>query len=366
VERAPQHRHIGRPQSGYGRAKAHAYSSLVSAFPGDRIRGRKSPGRRSIGVNDTLQSPVVKKVLITGIAGGQGQLVARKLLRRQRGYQVLGVDRAPWGGRPRGVGMTLADLRKRKFEDVIRRERPDVIVHLASVRHFKAHPAVRHEVNVNGTKRALDFALTYGVKHVLISSSSYVYGALPENPYYMDESFPLNSSRTYPEMRDLAEMDMLATAYLGRSPDTAITVLRPVNVLGYHVHSAIGRYLRSERVPTVMGFNPMMQFIHEDDLAEAIVLAIECQTRGVYNVAGPGAVPLHVAIGETGSTPLPLPEFVVRPMIQRLFRWGLYPFPPRAMDFAKYQCTLDGAHFRAATGFVPHFSLAETFASVRA
>ena len=308
----------------------------------------------------------MKKILITGIGGSQGQQVARKLLRRQRGHQIIGVDRTAWEGRPRGVSMSVADLRKRKFEDVIRRERPDVIVHLASVRHFKAHPAVRHEFNVNGTKRLLDFALSHGVKQVIIWSSSYVYGALPENPYYMDEAFPLNSSRTYPEMRDLAEMDMLATAYLWRSPDIAITVLRPVNVLGYHVHSAIGRYLRSERVPTVMGFNPMMQFVHEDDFAEAIVLAIEHHTRGVFNVTGPGAVPLHVAIRETGGTAMPLPEFAVRAAIQRLFRWGLYPFPPRAIDFAKYQCTLDGTRFREATGFTPRFSLGEIFAAVRA
>lgn len=310
--------------------------------------------------------PPVQKVLITGVASGQGQLVARKLLRRPLRYHVVGVDRSAWEGRPRGVSMAIADLRKRKFEDIIRRERPDAIVHLASVRHFKSHPALRHEVNVNGTRRVLDFALSHGVKHVIIWSSSYVYGALPENPYYMDESFPLNSSRTYPEMRDLAEMDMLATAYLWRSPDIAITVLRPVNVLGYHVRSAIGRYLRNQRVPTVMGFNPMMQFIHEDDLAEAIVLAIESRTRGVFNVVGPGAVPLHVAIREIGSTPMPLPELAVRPVIQRLFRWGLYPFPPRAIDFAKYQCTLDGTRFREATGFTPRFSLGETFAAVRA
>jgi UDP-glucose 4-epimerase len=188
---------------------------------------------------------------------------------------------------------------------------------------------------------------------------------LPENPFYMDETFPLNSSRTYPEMRDLAEMDMLASAYLWRSADLAITVLRPVSVLGYHVRTAMGRYLRHDRILTVMGFNPMIQFIHEDDVAEAIVLAIECQTRGVFNVVGPGVVPLHVAIRETGGTPMPLPEFAARPVIQQLFRWGLYPFPPRAIDFAKYQCTLDGTRFREATGFVPRFSLGETFAAVR-
>jgi hypothetical protein len=77
-------------------------------------------------------------------------------------------------------------------------------------------------------------------------------------------------------------------------------------------------------------------------------------------------VPLHAAIHETGSTPIPLPEMVVRPIIQRMFQWGFYPFPPRAMDFAKYQCTLDGRRFHEATGFTPRYSLAETFASVRA
>jgi UDP-glucose 4-epimerase len=307
----------------------------------------------------------MKKVLITGITGGQGRRLARNLLARRKGYRIVGVDRDKWEGRPHEVKMVVVDVRKKKFEDVIRRERPDAIVHLASIRHFAAHPAVRHEVNVHGTQRLIEFAVAHGVKQVVIMSSSYVYGALPDNPYYMDESFPLNVSRTYPEMRDLAEMDMTATAFLWRYPEVLISVLRPVNVLGYHVHSAIGRYLRRERVPTLLGFDPMMQFIHEDDLAEAIALMLEYETRGVFNVTGPGAVPLRVAIEEIGGTPLPLLDAVARPVIGRLFRWGLYPFPPGAMDFVKYQCTLDGSRFQAATGFKPRLGLPETFATVR-
>ena len=307
----------------------------------------------------------MKKVLITGITGGQGRRLARNLLARRKGYRIVGVDREKWEGRPREVKLVVADVRKRKFEDVIRRERPDAIVHLASIRHFAAHPAVRYEVNVNGTQRLIEFAVAHGVRQLVVVSSSYVYGALPENPFYMDESFPLNVSRTYPEMRDLAEMDMTASAFLWRYPEVLISVLRPVNVLGYHVHSAISRYLRHDRVPTVLGFDPMMQFIHEDDVAEAIALAIEHETRGVFNVTGPSAVPLAVAIDEIGGRPLPLPDGITRSTIGGLFRWGLYPFPPGAMDFVKYQCTLDGSRFRAATGFAPRFSLAETFATVR-
>ena len=303
-----------------------------------------------------------EKLLITGIAGGQGRLIARRVA---DAFQIAGVDRAAWEGYPPSIRMHVVDLRKRRFEDVFRTERPDAIVHLAFVRHFRAEPRVRHEVNVLGTKRVLEYAVAYGVKRVVVLSSAYVYGALPDNPYYVNEDYPLNVSRTYPEVRDLAEVDSLATGFLWRHPDVATAILRPVNTLGYYVHSAIGRYLRQRYVPTIMGFNPMMQFIHEEDVAEAVALALQKGAHGVFNVAGPGAVPLKVAIRETGGTAIPIPEPVARAVFSRLFRLGLYPTPPGAMDFLKYPCTIDGRSFERATGFKPLFTLEDTFSSVR-
>lgn len=305
----------------------------------------------------------MERLLITGIAGGQGRLVAKRVADL---YEVSGVDRLPWEGHPHNIRVHVMDLRKRKFEDVFRRERPSAVVHLAFVRHFRTDPRVRHEINVAGTKRLLECCAQYGVKQLVVLSSSYVYGALPENPYYMDEDFPLNVSRHYPDIRDLAEVDTLCNSFLWKYPEIATCVLRPVNTLGYYVHSAIGLYLRLRYVPTVLGFDPMMQFIHEEDVAEAIGLALERQVRGVFNVVGPGAVPLHVAIRETGGKPLPLPELAARAAVARLFQFGLYPFPPDAIDFIKYQCTLDGRRFAHATGFKPLFDLNDTFGSVRA
>ncbi len=118
----------------------------------------------------------MEKVLITGISGGQGRLVAKRLHGQAT---IFGVDSTPWEGHPRDVAVHVLDIRKRKFEDLIRHERPDAIVHLAFVRHFRTDPEVRHEVNVMGTKQLLEYAALYGVKQVVILSSSYVYGALP-------------------------------------------------------------------------------------------------------------------------------------------------------------------------------------------
>jgi UDP-glucose 4-epimerase len=303
-----------------------------------------------------------EKLLITGIAGGQGRLIARRVGEM---FRIAGVDRTPWEGFPTNVRMHVVDLRKRKFEDVFRTERPDALVHLAFVRHFRADPRVRHEVNVLGTKRVLEYAVHYGVKRIVVLSSSYVYGALADNPYYMNEDCPLNVSRTYPEVRDLAEVDSLATGFLWRHPEVTTAILRPVPTLGYYVHTAIGRYLRQRWVPTILGFNPMMQFIHEEDVAEAIALTLQTGAHGVFNVAGPGAVPLKVAIRETGGSAVPIPEPLARAVFSRLFQLGLYHTPVGAMDFLKYPCTVDGTLFEKTTGFKPLFTLEDTFASVR-
>jgi UDP-glucose 4-epimerase len=304
----------------------------------------------------------MEKVLITGIAGGQGRLLARRL---SENYEVCGVDRVGWEGAPRGVRIHVVDLRKKKFEDVIRTETPNAIVHMGFVRHFRSGLNLRHDVNVLGTKHLLDHCVNHGVQNLVVISSSYVYGAFPENPYYMDEDSPLSASRSYPEIRDLVEVDTLASAFLWRYPHIRTCVLRPVNVLGYYVHSMIAEYLRQPRVPTVMGFDPMMQFIHEEDVSEAIALSLEHGLQGVFNVVGPGEVPLHTAIRESGGTALPIPEIVMRPMFSRLFKLGLIPYPPGAIDYLKFPITLSGSRFVEATSFRPLFGLEEIFESLR-
>lgn len=304
----------------------------------------------------------MEKVLITGIAGGQGRLLARRLL---ESYEVCGVDWVPWDGHPPDVRVHVVDLRKKKFEDVVRTELPTAIVHMGFIRDFRGDARRRHDVNVRGTKQLLDHCAHLGVQKLVVLSSGYVYGAFPENPFYMDEDHPLSASRSYPEIRDLVEVDTLASAFLWKSPHIRTCVLRPVNVLGWFVHSMIGGYLRMERPPTVMGFDPLMQFIHEEDVSEAIALALDHGLQGVFNVTGPGQVPLHTAIRETGGRPLPLPEFVLRPTLDRLFRLGLAPWPAGAIDYLKYPVTLSGRRFVEATNWKPLFGLEEIFHSIQ-
>jgi len=304
----------------------------------------------------------MEKILITGVAGGLGRLLARRLLEN---YEVCGVDRVPWEGRPRNVAVHVVDLRKRGFEDVIRTELPAGVVHMGFVRDFKIEVERRHDVNVRGTKKLLDHCAHYGVQKLIVLSSGTVYGALHDNPFYMDEDRVLEASRTYPEIRDIVEVDAVTTAFLWRYPHIRTCLLRPVNVLGPYVRSMVSEYLRLERPPAVMGFDPLMQFIHEQDVVEAIAVALEHGLQGVFNVVGPGQVPLHTAIRETGGRALPLPEFLFRPLIRGLFARGMVPWPEGAIDFLKFPVTLSGRRFVEATNFRPLFGLEEIFQSLR-
>ncbi len=304
----------------------------------------------------------MEKVLIAGIAGGLGRLVA---LRLRSMYRVVGVDRLAWEGRPKDIGLVRVDLRKRAFEEVVRRERPKAVVHLGFVRHFRGDAAARHDTNIRGTKALLDSCVRFGVEQLVVLSSGYVYGAFPENPFYLDEDHPLGASRSYPEIRDLVEVDAMASAFLWREPQVKTSVLRPVSTLGAQVHSLIREYLTRRRVPIVLGFNPMMQFIHEADVGEAIALSLEREARGVFNVVGPAAVPITLAIRACGGAPLPIPEFAIRPLFRRLHGAGLSPWPEGILDYMKYPVTLSGDRFAAATGFTAKHSLKETFETTR-
>ncbi len=299
----------------------------------------------------------MSKVLIAGISGGYGRLLARRIARE---YPVVGVDSRPWSSRLPTVPFYEADPRRRAFENVLRRERPSVVVHLGFARDFQLSDIKRYELNVHGTRRLLELCRRYGTARVVILSTSYVYGAVANNPSFMDEERSLAASAHYPEIRDLVEVDTLATAFMWRYPELRLVLLRPVPVLGPNVQSSIGSYLRRRTVPTILGFNPMMQFMHEEDLCEAIALAIELGDRGVYNVEGSGEVPLSVAVEETGGVRLPIPEFALRRLAARFLA-----LPSGAVDYIKYPCTINGRRFAEAASFRPLFSLKEVFRSVR-
>jgi len=189
-------------------------------------------------------------------------------------------------------------------------------------------PAEAHAFNVVGTQKMLDLCVRQGVKKVVVLSSANVYGPLPGNTNFLPEETPLMASARFPDVGDLIEVDMYAQSFMWQHPDIETVILRPVNIVGPTVRNAPSNFLRLERPLTVLGFDPMVQLIHEEDACRALRLALRPGARGVYNVVGPGEAPLSAVLRELGRRPVPIPHFLIRPLIRQLFEPGSPASPP--------------------------------------
>ena len=300
-------------------------------------------------------------VAVTGIAGNLGRALARLL---HTGTRLVGIDRRAFADRPKDVEHHLVDLRKKKLEDVFRRSRIEAVIHLGIVHDPRVPFSEAHSFNIVGTQKLLDLCVRHRVRKVVVLSSANVYGPAPDNSNFLPEETPLMAADRFSDVRDLIEVDMYAQSFMWKHPEVETVILRPVHIVGPTVRNAPSNYLRLERPVTVLGFDPMIQLIHEEDACRALALALRPGARGVYNVVGSGEVPLSAALRELGRHPVPVPHVLVRPLLRRAFEARLTSFPPEEVDHIQYLCIVDGSRFVREAGWSPHVSLRETIRSV--
>ncbi len=286
------------------------------------------------------------KILVPGIAGRLGLLLAERLI--AEGHDVIGIDRRPFREAPAGVEMHELDIRKRAAEDVFRRVRPDAVIHMATVTHLVVQSEDRYRINLGGTRAVFEHSEKYGASHVVFVGRHTYYGAASDSPLYHTEDEPPMGLSHFPELADLVAADLYAGSALWRYPNLTTSVLRFVYTLGPTGHGTLATYLRGPRVPTILGHDPLFQFMHEEDVVSALVLTLDKKPRGVFNVAGPQPVPLSIIVRETGRVNVPLPEIV---FAKALGRFGLPKLPAGALEHIKYSVTVDDAPFRKVTGF---------------
>ncbi len=295
-----------------------------------------------------------------GIAGGLGRDVALRL--KDLGHTVCGIDRRPWYDAPSDITAYELDLRKRAAEDVFRRFRPDCVVHMGTVSARTLTDEQRARINLGGTRAVFSHCVTYGVKQIVFVGRHTYYGAAPDTPLYHAEDEPPYMLGTFPELADLVAADLFAANVLWRSPQIQTAVLRICYTLGSLRTGPLARFLSGKRVPMVLGYDPLFQFMHERDAISAIVLAVERQLRGIYNVAGPSPLPLSMVARGTARTPVPLPE----PILQAfLGRFGFPLLPMGAIEHLKFPIVVDNKAFKDATGFQYEVDEVETLRRFR-
>lgn len=306
--------------------------------------------------------PKRERALVTGASGALGRLLCRKL---HRDYDVIAVDRRPFPDRPKDVEHHAIDLRRKSALTLLRRKRPSVIIHLGVMHNPRKE--VRHEAthfNLDVMSQVLRLAEATKARKFVFLSTANLYGPSATSSGFLSEEAPLLGAGKSPEVRDLISLDMMAQSFFWKRPEIESVILRPVHIVGPHVRNAPSNYLRRKNVLTILGFDPMIQIIHELDVVEALMLALRPGVRGVFNVVGPGQAPLSRLIEARGATQLPVPGPVLKSVLDRAFKLRLATFPPGELDHLRYSCLVDGTRAQQELGFTPRYGLAETVRDV--
>jgi UDP-glucose 4-epimerase len=170
-----------------------------------------------------------------------------------------------------------------------------------------------HENNVIGTMNVL--AACGGpdspVRKVVFKSSAHYYGCERDDPAFFTEGMRRpHPPRTRLEA-DILEAEKAVDGFAERNPDVTVTVLRFCNALGPDLRTSHTELFRLPAIPSILGFDPRYQFIHEEDLVGVLRFAAEQDLPGVYNAAADGVL----ALSEVAS-------LLGRPLAPILPPWG--------------------------------------------
>jgi len=303
-----------------------------------------------------------KRILVTGLSSYWGGRLAQALEGFEQIEAIIGVDsREPKLELERTEFVKVSNQHS-LLQRIVRAAEIDTVIDTRMTVNSVAAPArFAHENNVIGTMNIL--AACTGadspVRKFVFKSSTHYYGSEQDDPAFFTESMRRpHPARTMLE-RDLVEAEQAITDYADKNREVTVTILRCANVLGPDVETAFTRMFALPLVPMVLGFDPRLQFVHEDDVVHALEHAALNRIPGTYNVAADGVLALSEAISLAGRRALPvLPPVGASLLAAPLRRLGVR-VPDEMTNLLRFGRGVDNRLYKA-TGFDYGFTSRET------
>ncbi|MGH3413624.1 MAG: NAD-dependent epimerase/dehydratase family protein [Marmoricola sp.] len=305
-------------------------------------------------------------VLVTGVAGDLGRRCARRLADASGVDRVVGVDVVPPRSDIGAMQFVRADIRNPVIAKIIVREHVDTVVHLSVASHTAAGGRnTTKELNVIGTMQLLAACQQAPeLRHLVVKSSTAVYGASNRDPAMFREETPPGRAPTGGFAKDVTEVEGYVRGFGRRRPDVRVTTLRMANVLGPDLGSPLTAYFGLPLIPTVLGFDPRLQFLHEEDALAGLEHAVTADVPGTFNVAGDGVLMLSQAIRRLGRPPLPLPAFALSGFGSAVRQARMADFSAGQVAFLTYGRGVDTSRMRTGLGFEPAYDTETAFDSL--
>jgi UDP-glucose 4-epimerase len=309
-----------------------------------------------------------RTVLVTGVARDLGRRFARQIAASPDVARVIGVDVQPPRGDLGTVQFVRADIRNPVIAKVIVREHVDTVVHMSVLGDGEASGRTSaKELNVIGTMQLLaGCQQAPDLRHLVVKSSTAVYGASNRDPAMFSEDMGAKRLPRGGFSKDVTEVESYVRGFARRRPDVRVTTLRTAPAIGPRVSTSLTAYFRLPVIPTVLGFDARLQFLHETDLLDAMEHAVLADVAGTVNVAGDGVLMLSQAVRRLGRPSVPVPGFALTQFGSAIRPTRLADFSPERVGFLTYGRGVDTTRMRKVLGFTPSRTTAQAFAEFAA
>ena len=298
--------------------------------------------------------------LVTGGSGYFGMLMVRRL--RAAGHTVRVLDLNDADDRPAEVEFVRGDVRD---ADLVHEAVAgvDLVFNNVAQVPLAKDPELLTTVNIDGTRNLLAAALEHGVRKVVHTSSSAVFGIPASNPVMPDT--PPTPVEAYGRAK--TEAEGLCHAFIAQGLD--VTIVRPRTILGHGrlgIFGILFDWIADGADVFVLGDGSnTYQFVHADDLAEVCLLAAERPGPMIVNAGTDrfdtmrGTLEAVCTHAGTGSRVRSLPAGPASSAMQAAARLHLAPFAPYHWIMYSRSLWFDIDHARTALGWQPRFSNAE-------
>ena len=306
-------------------------------------------------------------IALTGTASFIGSSILQALEADPKYAKIIALDTKKPPGKLKKTIFYRIDLTETlcdsKLVEIFKREKVDTVIHAAFPITPLHNIAYAHELQSVGTMYVLNACASANVHKVIMSSTTDVYGAHPENPNFLTEKHPLRGGYKSQFIRDRVDAEKQFLRFKKENPDRIVTIIRPCTILGPHIENFKTTFLQRPMVFTIMGYDPLLQFVHEDDVTKAFKTVVDEDYPGTFNIVGRGVIPLSKVLVLTGRVGVPMPSPILYPITQLMWYTDIFPAPASHLDFLKYLCVADGAKAEKELHFIPRYSTKEALLS---
>jgi len=291
-----------------------------------------------------------RRVLITGLGTFWGGRLAQALEADPGVDVIIGLDRLEPTVKLERTEYVRSDENYSILNRIVKATKVDTVVHtFLVVDSTQMAGRLLHEINVIGTMNLFAAASAPGstVRDVVVKSSALVYGASTQDPVWCREDFRRKSPARTRVERSLLEVEGYVRDFAIDNPHVMVSLLRFSNVIGKDIATPLTKALELPLVPSVLGFDPRFQFVHEDDVLRAILFVLDQEVPGIFNVAGDGLLPWSEVAKICGKRTVALPFAGASLATAPLRRLGV-DLPPELIDLLKYGRGIDNRRLKQA------------------